>query len=380
MTPPARKPYWTNIIFFTATPLAAIAGLIWLYGRGGPHWGTWILTVAWLYAVGLGITAGYHRLFSHRSYEAVGPVKLVLMLLGGASFEGSAIDWSSDHRTHHRYVDTELDPYNIKEGFWHAHFGWLIKELVPARNHANVKDLLNDPLLQFQHRNYVGLAALVCFGVPTLIASLWGDPWGGLILTGLAGMVFNHHATFSINSFCHWLGSQPYSIHHTGRDSWLTALFTYGEGYHNYHHEFPADYRNGIRAHHFDPGKWLIAFLSRFGWAYNLKRARSDAILKAIWKTDEEKILSRLSATKSDGLTVRLQQAVSSARLRLEEAHQHFLKLKEEYHRLKDSGMQSLHHQIENLKGELKMARENFEKALTEWQHLIGHSSLSLQF
>lgn len=379
MALPPRKLYWTNIIFFTVTPLAAVGALIWLYTHGGPHWGTWILTVAWLYAVGLGITAGYHRLFSHRSYDAVGPVKFILMLLGGASFEGSAIDWSSDHRTHHRYVDTPLDPYNIKEGFWHAHFGWLIKELVPARNHSNVKDLLSDPMLKFQDRHYVWMAALVCFGVPTVIASLWGDPWGGLILTGLSGMVFNHHATFSINSFCHWLGNQPYSIRHTGRDSWLTALFTYGEGYHNYHHEFPADYRNGIKVHHFDPGKWLIGFLSRFGWAYNLKRAQSEAILKTIWKTDEEKMVFKL-AQKSGGVETRLQHILRTNRLRLEEAHHHFVKLREEYYRLKKSRLQTFHNQVEGLKTELKMARENFEKVLTEWQNLISHPSLSLQF
>jgi len=115
--------------------------------------------------------------------------------------------------------------------------------------------------VRFQHRYYLPLAMLVTFGLPMAIASFWGDPWGGLLIGGLTRIVINQHLTFAINSVCHSIGKQPYSDRHSARDNWVTALFTYGEGYHNFHHEFASDYRNGLRPYDWDPTKWLIYLL-----------------------------------------------------------------------------------------------------------------------
>ena len=184
------------------------------------------------------------------------------------------------HHKHHRYIDTPRDPYNITQGFWHAHMGWLLRER--EYDHASPLGVEygKDPLVRFQHNHYYSLAIFFAFVLPAGIAALWGDAFGGFILAGLGVVVINHQFTFSINSFAHWLGRQPYSDKHTARDSHFLAFFNYGEGYHNYHHEFPNDYRNGIRWFQWDPTKWLIRTLSFVGLARNLKSVPAEIIVK----------------------------------------------------------------------------------------------------
>ena len=274
-------PDWPVILFVTLSPLAGIAGTAWWIASGRFHVETLILTVAMAIATGLGITAGYHRLFSHRSYTGTWPVRLLFLLLGGASLQESAVKWSWDHRRHHRFVDRDGDPYNISRGFWHAHFLWMFHKRVRDPGEQWPQDLWRDPLVRWQHRVYLPSVALVGFVMPTLIAASWGDAWGGLILAGVLRTVINHHLTFAINSICHRFGSQPYSVRHSARDSAVTAWFTYGEGYHNFHHEFASDYRNGIAAHQYDPSKWLIFSLAKLGLARDLRRTPEKTIAAA---------------------------------------------------------------------------------------------------
>jgi stearoyl-CoA desaturase (delta-9 desaturase) len=249
------------LLFVTLSPPAAISGAIWWVASGRFDLQTLLLAFAMATFTGLGITGGYHRLFAHRSFAAPWPVRLVFLLAGGAGIEESAWSWCRDHRRHHRYVDREGDPYNISRGFWHAHFSWMFRKDVWRAEDTGGIDLWRDPLVRFQHRFYLPTAALVSLGLPMAIATFWGDPWGGLLIAGLARIVINQHLTFAINSVCHSVGKQPYSDRHSGRDNWVTALFTYGEGYHNFHHEFAGDYRNGFKRHEWDPTKWLIYVL-----------------------------------------------------------------------------------------------------------------------
>jgi len=269
---------WTNTIFLVLTPIIAIAGTVTLIVMGQVSWNTVILALSLVIATGLAVTAGYHRLFSHASYKAAWPVRLIFLLLATAAFEGSVLEWCTDHRDHHRYTDTEKDPYNIKQGFWYAHIGWLFTLDISKRDMSNVDDLNKDPLVRFQHRFFVPLAIFMGFILPTLIASLWGDALGGLIIAGFLRVVITQHTTFCINSVCHVFGKQFYSTRTSARDHWFTAFFTMGEGYHNFHHQFPIDYRNGIRFHQFDPTKWLIRTLSFFGLTKDLKRVGSHRI------------------------------------------------------------------------------------------------------
>lgn len=263
---------WTNILFFTITPVIAIAGTGYLIHWQGVPWKTWMLGIVYMILTGLTITAGYHRLFAHRSYKSTWPVKLFYLILGAGAFQGSALEWCSDHRNHHRYVAQDKDPYSVKKGFWHAHILWLFRSEAQNYNFNNIRDLETDPLISWQHKYYLWIAIFSGFILPVAISSLWKDAFGGLIIAAALRMTINHHATFAVNSVCHYFGKRTYSKNISARDNWLTSFITFGEGFHNFHHQFPFDYRNGVRLIHYDPTKWLIRLLSYFGLAKNLRQ------------------------------------------------------------------------------------------------------------
>ena len=265
-----QKINWVNTFFLILVPIIGIVGTVLIITHGNFHWGTLWLAISFLIATGLSITAGYHRLFAHRSYQAIWPVRLFFLLFGVSAFQGSVLEWCTDHRNHHLYTDTDRDPYNIQRGFWFAHIGWLFMLDTTKRDYSNVKDLSRDPLMKFQHAFFGPLSILMGFVFPMAIASLWGDPWGGLIIAGALRITISQQTTFCVNSVCHLFGSRTHSPEHSPRDNWITAFFTFGEGFHSFHHRFPVDYRNGIRFYHYDPTKWLIKLLSWMGLAKNL--------------------------------------------------------------------------------------------------------------
>lgn len=228
----------------------------------------------------LSTTGGYHRLFAHRSYRGAKALRLFYLLFGAASFQGSALRWASDHRAHHASTDEDADPYNIRRGFWWAHLGWLFYRSPPS-DFKNARDLQADPLIRFQDRFYLLLGIAVGMALPSGLGFLWGDPVGALLLAGFGRLLVQYHATFSINSVAHTIGRRPYSTRTSARDSFVTAIATLGEGYHNYHHRFPSDYRNGIRSWHFDPTKWWVWMLSKARITWGLKRVPPEAIRKA---------------------------------------------------------------------------------------------------
>ncbi|EFA75230.1 delta 9 fatty acid desaturase [Heterostelium album PN500] len=278
--------YWVTTLFLFGTPLLSLYGILTTPFNAK----TYITAFLAYYIAGIGITAGYHRLFSHRSYEASWPVRLVLMLMGTSTFEMSVINWCLDHRAHHRFTDTDKDPYNIKKGFWHAHMGWMLFKRDEEPD-ADVSDLMADPILAFQHKYYAPMALTLGFGVPTLICGyFWGDWKGGFFIAGIASKVLMMQCTFCINSLAHYLGEATFTDQRTPRDSPITSLVTFGEGYHNFHHEFPYDYRNGVHMSAYDPGKWLIYFLSLFGATYNLKRFPDELFSKGKIQMAEKKI------------------------------------------------------------------------------------------
>jgi stearoyl-CoA desaturase (delta-9 desaturase) len=234
-----------------------------------------------LTATGFSITLGYHRLFSHMTFRARLPVRLFTLIFGAAAFENSVLMWASDHRRHHKYVDHDEDPYDITKGFLHAHIGWLLFKLWPEPPLDNVADLKKDPLIVWQDRHIHLLAVMVSFILPTVAGLVW-DGWvgalGGFLIGGVAKVVMLQHCTFLINSACHTLGRQPYSTRCSARDSLFMALFTFGEGYHNYHHEFQHDYRNGVKPWQWDPTKWLIWILSKLRLTSGLRRVPQQTI------------------------------------------------------------------------------------------------------
>jgi stearoyl-CoA desaturase (delta-9 desaturase) len=286
---------WTNSAFLIGTfvtTVTAVPAYLWHYGLNGFQIALFFF---FLVSTAMSITLGYHRLFSHFTFTASWPVKLYTLLFGAAAFEGSALAWSADHRRHHKFVDHEEDPYDISKGLFHAHIGWLLFRTGPETPLTWVRDLKKDRLAWWQHEYYVPIAILIGFALPTAIGWLWGGPvaaLGAFLIAGMARVVVVHHITFCINSLCHWIGDRPYSSDCTARDSILMAIVTFGEGYHNYHHEFQYDYRNGVRPWQLDPTKWTIWLLSKVGLVSGLRTIPEEKILKARM-AEQERLLMR---------------------------------------------------------------------------------------
>ncbi|KAJ7637044.1 delta 9-fatty acid desaturase protein [Roridomyces roridus] len=259
---------WLNVAILTVTPTVSFVGAYYTKLR----WETALFAVAYYFFTGLGITAGYHRFWAHRSYQASKFLQYFLAIAGAGAVEGSIKWWSRGHRAHHRYTDTELDPYNAGEGFWYSHVGWMLLKPRRKPGAADVSDLAKDPVVRWQHKYYIPLILLMSIAVPTIIPWLcWGDARGGYVYAGFLRLLFVHHSTFCVNSLAHWLGSTPFDDKHSPRDHFVTALVTIGEGYHNFHHQFPMDYRNAIKWYEYDPTKWFIWVCSLMGLASHLK-------------------------------------------------------------------------------------------------------------
>src|SRR5512143_1005483 len=256
---------WTNILFLALSPLVGIAGTILYASRFGVEWWEPALCLTLFFAIGLAIGSGYHRYFSHRAYECRPAVESVMLFFGAMALQNSALQWARDHREHHRFVDTDRDPYNIKRGFLWAHIAWIFYKQGADRNFDAVPDLKRNPRVMWQHRfsKVIGIGAGL--GLPTLVGAFFGHPLGGLLWGGFLRIVLIHHTTFFVNSLAHMWGNRPYNEENTGRDNWFLAFFTHGEGYHNFHHRFPSDYRNGIRWWQWDPNKWIIQTLGAVG-------------------------------------------------------------------------------------------------------------------
>lgn len=366
LEPSVSKIDWPVLLFATASPLVAIAGTAWWIAAGQFHWQTIVLGVVLGMATGLGITGGYHRLYSHRSFDAVWPTRLFLLLLGGAAIEESALKWCWDHRRHHRKVDREDDPYGIQRGFWHAHFLWMFRKRGLCDEERWPSDLWSDPLVRFQHKYYLWLAIPVSFGVPFGLACLWGDPWGGLLVAGMARVVVNHHLTFAINSVCHSIGSQPYSDRHSARDNWATAFFTYGEGFHNFHHEFASDYRNGHKPYHYDPTKWMIYLLGQMRLARNLRTSRSEVITTRRIAMQEKRVGESLRARSRAGRDAAAAR-LAAARARVDAAFEALQHVRQSYRASRDEAPRP----TRETASRLSKARHDFEQAVAMWEATV---------
>ncbi|KAG2367168.1 hypothetical protein BDR07DRAFT_1393819 [Suillus spraguei] len=268
---------WLHVAILVGTPILGLAGSYYTRLR----WETAVWSVVYYYMTGLGITAGYHRLWAHRSYNASKPLQYALAFFGAGAVEGSIKWWSRGHRAHHRYTDTDLDPYNAHRGLLWSHIGWMIVKPRRKPGVADVSDLTKNEVVRWQHKYYLTLVVVMGFLFPTVVAGLgWGDWQGGYIYAGLLRLCFVHHSTFCVNSLAHWLGETPFDDKHSPRDHLVTALVTIGEGYHNFHHQFPMDYRNAIKWYQYDPTKWFIWSCQKLGFASHLKSFPDNEVRK----------------------------------------------------------------------------------------------------
>ncbi len=309
-----KKPplIWLNAALFSLSFLLAVVVTpiyAWKFDLSAAHW-------VWLFIsfsfCNLSITMGYHRLWSHKAFEAHWLVRLLCALGGAFALQNSALHWASDHRVHHKFVDqNDKDPYSAKHGFWFSHIGWMLRSYNQETYHdyANCRDLQKDPIVMWQHRHYLLIAVTMNLAIPLILGVIYNDIWGMLLVIGAVRLVLSHHTTFFINSLAHLWGSQPYSNKNTARDNGLLAIFTFGEGYHNYHHIFENDYRNGIRWWQYDPTKWLIKACSWIGLTSKLRKAPALKIEMARAKMGLMYVQHKISALPNhQALMVTFQQ------------------------------------------------------------------------
>ena len=312
-TPESTKPplHWTAVIMFIISTFGALV-VAPIYGfMHGYDSSAWIACIVLFFITGIAITGGYHRLWSHNAYEAHPILRVWYAFWGATALQNTILDWCSGHRVHHRHVDdVDLDPYSAKRGFWFSHMGWMIRDYPSGRaDFANVQNLIKDPIVMFQYKYYVPIAILGNFGVPILLGLIFGDVWGMLLLAGFLRLFLSHHVTFFINSLAHMWGTQPYTDENTARDNPVLAFFTHGEGYHNFHHIFQRDYRNGIRWYQWDPTKWFIKACSWVGLASNLRKVPSYKIRRAIVAMEYKRAQAKLAkADDAEKWTVQLEK------------------------------------------------------------------------
>lgn len=242
---------------------------------------------------GFGITAGAHRLWSHRSYKAKWPLRLILTFCNTLAFEDSAIDWARDHRVHHKYSETDADPHNAKRGFFFSHVGWLL-----CRKHPDVKekgkqidmsDLWADPILKYQKKYYLILMPLICFVMPTLVPIyFWGETFKNAFFVNLFRYAFTLNASWLVNSAAHMWGQKPYDRFISPTENLMVSVFALGEGWHNYHHTFPWDYKTSeLGKYSVNFSTAFIDFFAKIGWAYDLKTVSEEMIKKRVERTGD---------------------------------------------------------------------------------------------
>jgi stearoyl-CoA desaturase (delta-9 desaturase) len=255
-------------------------------------WGDWlgwndIFVFLIMYVItALGITVGFHRLFTHRAFKAKPAVRAVLAVLGSAAIEGPVISWVADHRKHHAFSDQPGDPHSPHvdhgsgwrgaiKGLTHAHVGWLFLHTHRARRTRYAPDLIADPVVSRVDRLFVPCVIgglLASFGLGWAFGGTLRDGFTGLLWGGAVRVLVCHHATYSINSLCHFFGTRRFATRDESRNLLWLAPLTMGEAWHNNHHAFPTSAAHGLRRWEIDPSAWVINALEKLGLAWDVVR------------------------------------------------------------------------------------------------------------
>jgi stearoyl-CoA desaturase (Delta-9 desaturase) len=270
----------------TAVPIALLGLAVWLAWGGTLYWSDLVVMALVYLLSGLGITVGYHRLFTHRSFKTNRPLRAVFAVLGSVAVEGPVIEWVATHRMHHRFSDQPGDPHSphldhgtgwrgALRGLFHAHVGWLFRDGDRACHERYARDLLADDMIKAIDRTFplwVLLGLGMAFGLGVALSGSLTGGLTGLLWGGAVRILLLHHATFSINSLCHFYGRQRFRTGDESRNlAWL-ALPTLGEAWHNNHHAFPTSAHHGLSRWQLDPSGWLIDGMERVGLAWDVVR------------------------------------------------------------------------------------------------------------
>lgn len=363
-----KKYDWGNILFLGGYHLLLLILLpIYLFTFGFPL-KLFVISFILVHIAGIAITAGYHRLFSHQAYKAHPIAQWIFLFWGTVATQGSALKWCYDHRKHHAFIDQDEDPYTIKKGFWYAHFLWMMKKADPIDPKV-VPDLMKNRAIMFQHRHYVPLMLLSNALVILFFGALFHNYFGAFVFTGLVRMFLLHHFTWFINSLAHTWGTQNYSREHSAVDNYILCVLTFGEGYHNYHHTFANDYRNGIRWYHYDPTKWVILLLAKLGLAKDLRKASDQIISRKLIEEHKRELKERLMSSylqhkekiieKLEEHAARLQEKVGAAQLAM--------------HNYQESKKQQGKEKLIQLRHEIKRLKKNLDAEWRQWDHFVDY-------
>ncbi|XP_037809620.1 acyl-CoA Delta(11) desaturase-like [Lucilia sericata] len=286
------KLVWRNIILFGYLHLAALYGGYLFFAKA--KWATVFFSI-FLYSIGvLGITAGAHRLWAHRSYKAKWPLRLILIVFNTVAFQDAAYHWARDHRVHHKFSETDADPHNATRGFFFSHVGWLLckkhPDVVAKGKSLDLSDLRADPILMFQKKHYMTLMPLACFILPTVIPMyLWNESFlNAWFVATMFRWCFLLNVTWCVNSAAHKFGGRPYDKNINPSQNAAVAAFAFGEGWHNYHHVFPWDYKTAEWGNYsMNLTTAFIDFFAKIGWAYDLKSVAPETIEKRVKRTGD---------------------------------------------------------------------------------------------
>ncbi len=368
---PAPEVDWINVLFLFGTPAFSFIFLaIYLKVETFNPAFIWLFLVFYI-ITGIAMTGGYHRLYSHRAYRASKTLELFYLLFGAAAIQNSVLVWADDHRRHHSHVDTDNDPYNAKRGLWFSHIAWVLyKDSYKERNIKNIPDLSKNPLVMWQHKYYWYLAVGMGFSLPTLIGWFMGSALGGFIFGGILRVVVVHQLIFFINSLAHYWGTQTYTDENTARDNFFLAVLTYGEGYHNFHHVFAADYRNGVRWFNWDPTKWFIHLMSKLGLAHELRRINEALILRARLAMEKK----RFRSEAPDHFNT-VSESLDKLQMRLVEIKQRIHVMSKEYKTFKKQIDVGRNNKMDELRTKIRHAKNEFRLAREQWRVTIAKAS-----
>ena len=253
------------VLVVVIVPLLATALALGLLWERAVRWSDLVLLATMYSLVALGVTVGFHRMLTHRSFRPHPAVKFVLLVLGSMSWEGPALEWAATHIKHHADADREGDPHSPLEGFFHAHSGWLFN-VHTADPNVYCRNLVKDPMVTFISRTFL-LWAVLSLLIPFALGG-----WTGLLWGGLVRIFLTHHVTWSVNSVCHTFGKREYETNDQSRNEWIVGLLAFGEGWHNNHHAFPRSAFHGLHWWQFDLSGYLIWTFERLGLARDIYR------------------------------------------------------------------------------------------------------------
>ncbi|HZC06185.1 MAG TPA: acyl-CoA desaturase [Ktedonobacterales bacterium] len=270
--------YRAAILTVVIAPLVGVILAIRLLWQFAVSWTDITLLLVLYSLVALGVTVGFHRMLTHRSFTPHPVIKFILLVLGSMAFEGPALSWAATHIKHHAVSDREGDPHSPVDGFFHAHMGWLLSKQMEDPN-VYCRHLVKDPIINFVSRTFLlwaGLSLVIPFAI---------GGWHGLIWGGLVRMFLTHHVTWSVNSVCHTFGKRPYETNDASRNEWVVGLLAFGEGWHNNHHAFPRSAIHGLQWWQFDLSGLLIVTLEKLGLAKDVYRIPPDLMQRRAAKT-----------------------------------------------------------------------------------------------